>query len=174
VPLEKPYRNPGIPIPEEGRGFQQRGGVHRSHTEPPWREYVEQVSRVVAFPAPLGFSDGARSTKRGRCNRASPSFPCRYDGSGLGNCMVSSRIVAMPENLDWKQAYMAAIRERDLERLSSLIEDATVRLAARFQELKAQGLIPGAEVETIHDASYMLEALRSSLSYPDDLTDGNP
>jgi hypothetical protein len=88
--------------------------------------------------------------------------------------MVSSRIVAMPENLDWKQAYMAAIRERDLERLSSLIDDATVRLAARFQELKAQGLIPGAEVETIHDASYVLEALRSSLSYPDDLTDGNP
>lgn len=82
--------------------------------------------------------------------------------------------MAMPEHLDWKRAYMAAILERNRERISSLIDDAMASLAVRFHELKTQGSDPSDEVEAIHDAFYMLDALRSSLSYREDLTKGDP
>lgn len=82
--------------------------------------------------------------------------------------MVSSRITAMPENLEWKRAYLAAILEKDRQRILSLIEDVGVRLAARSRELKTQGLFRCEEAEAIHDASYMLEALRRSLLSRDD------
>jgi hypothetical protein len=82
--------------------------------------------------------------------------------------MASSSIMAMEENLEWKRAYMAAILEKDRERISSLIDDAKLRLTARFHQLKGQGLVPCEEAEAMHDASYMLDALRSSLSYRED------
>jgi len=86
--------------------------------------------------------------------------------------LASSRIMAMPEHLEWKRAYMAAILEKDRHRILPLIDDARARLAARFHELKKKGLVPCDEVEAIHDAFYMLDALRSSLAYRDDLTKG--
>jgi len=79
-----------------------------------------------------------------------------------------SRIFPMPENLDWKQAYMAAILEKDRERTLGLIRDAKAKLAARLLELKANGAVPCDEVEAIHEASYLLEALQGSLSYRDE------
>jgi len=81
---------------------------------------------------------------------------------------MSSYISAVSENLEWKQAYMAAILEKDRTRVVSLIEDAKSKLAARLDEL-----IPEShsydEIEAIQDADYLLQALRSSLSYRSDL-----
>lgn len=80
---------------------------------------------------------------------------------------MSSRISAAPEDLDWKRAYMAAILERDRQRLLGLIHDAQVKLSKRLLELTAaeSGSLPCDETEAIHDAQYMLEALRNSLPY---------
>jgi hypothetical protein len=78
---------------------------------------------------------------------------------------MSSRILGIPQNLDWKQAYMAAILEKDRGRTLELIQNARVELARRMVELKQNGPIPCDETEAIQDACYMLHALESSLSY---------
>jgi len=78
---------------------------------------------------------------------------------------MSSRICVMPDSLGWKQAYMSAILEKDRSRIPGLIADAKERLALRLLELTALGLVRSDEVEAIHDASYILDALHSSLAY---------
>jgi hypothetical protein len=81
---------------------------------------------------------------------------------------MSSYISAVSENLEWKQAYMAAILEKDRTRVVSLIEDAKSKLAARLDELISESHSYD-EIEAIQDADYLLQALRSSLSYRSDL-----
>lgn len=85
---------------------------------------------------------------------------------------MSSRISFAPENLDWKKAYLAAVLERDRALLPALIEDANKRLCERLRELKILGSVPCEETEAIHDALYMLQALRSSLLYREDASGG--
>ena len=76
---------------------------------------------------------------------------------------MSSRIFSLPENLEWKQAYMAAVLEKDRGRLPPLIQDATQKLSERLHELWGKGPVPSEEVEAIDDALYLLQALLSSL-----------
>lgn len=81
---------------------------------------------------------------------------------------MSTYLYAVPENLEWKQAYMAAILEKDRSRVVGLIQDARSKLATRLDELAAE-LHPYDEIEAIQDADYLLQALHSSLSYRNDL-----
>ena len=81
---------------------------------------------------------------------------------------MSSRIFAVPERHDWKQAYLAAIREKDPVRTLALIHDTREKLALRHRELMAAGAVPSDEAEALHDAYYLLDALLNSLSHRDD------
>jgi hypothetical protein len=81
---------------------------------------------------------------------------------------VSSRIFSVPENLEWKKAYMAAVLEKDRARVSGLIQEANKRLSERRRELWRLGLGPSEELEAIDDAHYLLQALLSSLAYRDE------
>jgi len=81
---------------------------------------------------------------------------------------MSSRIFASPENLDWKKAYLAAVLETDRMQVPLLVEKAREKLTQRLREIWAIGALPCDEVEAIHDALYLLEALLSSLSYRHD------
>jgi hypothetical protein len=81
---------------------------------------------------------------------------------------MSAHISALPDNLGWKQAYLAAILEKDRTRVVSLIQDARSKLATRLDELAAESH-PYDEIEAIQDAEYLLQALQSSLSYRNDL-----
>lgn len=78
---------------------------------------------------------------------------------------MSSRIASLADNLDWKKAYMAAILEKDRKRVPELIHDARAKLSDRLRELWAMGAVPSDEIEAIHDALYLLQALLSSLPY---------
>lgn len=78
---------------------------------------------------------------------------------------MSSRISSMPETLDWKKAYLAAILEKDRDRLPGLVQIATHQLSVRLRELRAAGSLPCEEIEAIHDAFYLLQALQSSMAY---------
>jgi hypothetical protein len=80
---------------------------------------------------------------------------------------MSSRIFTLPETLDWKQAYMAAIFEKDRTCVSELIEQAREKLSYRLRELTGTGPLPSDEVNGIHDAFYLLQALQSSLLHRD-------
>ena len=82
---------------------------------------------------------------------------------------MASRISAVPEDRDWKQAYMAAILEKDRSRVNGRIHTARKKLETRLHELEV-GLVPCDEIDAIHDAFYLLQALQSSLSYRDDLS----
>ena len=81
---------------------------------------------------------------------------------------MSTYISAVPENLEWKQAYMAAVLEKDRTRVVDLIQDARSKLATRLEELAAESYSHD-EIEAIQDADYVLQALQSSLSYRNDL-----
>jgi hypothetical protein len=81
---------------------------------------------------------------------------------------MSSRIFLAPNNPDWKQAYMAAILEKDYGQIPGLIHKAREKLSERLRELLAGGSVPCDEAEAIHDALYMLQALLRSLSYRDE------
>lgn len=81
---------------------------------------------------------------------------------------MTSRISLMPDNLDWKQAYLAAVLETDPVAILGLIKKAREKLNARLHELCAEGSGVCDEVEAIHDATYMLFALQNSLSHRDD------
>ena len=81
---------------------------------------------------------------------------------------MSSRIFATPENLEWKKAYLAAVLERDRTQVPELVQQAREKLSNRMRELWATGSVPSDEVEAIHDALYLLDALLSSLSYRHD------
>ena len=74
---------------------------------------------------------------------------------------MSSRIFAISENLDWKQAYRAAILETDRTRILGLIEDARAKLATRLLELKTSGVVLYDEVETIDDALFCYRLWRA-------------
>lgn len=78
---------------------------------------------------------------------------------------MSSRISTASEELDWKKAYMAAILETDRQRLHELIRNAQEMLSNRLHQLTTAGSVPCDEEEAIHDAFYMLEALRNSIPY---------
>lgn len=78
---------------------------------------------------------------------------------------MSSRIFSAPESLDWKKAYMAAVLEKDRTRLPELVREARELLSERLRQLWTTGPVPSEEIEAIHDALYLLQALLSSLSY---------
>jgi len=79
-----------------------------------------------------------------------------------------SQICHAPENLEWKQAYLAAVLEKNRTRIVGLIHDARMKLSVRLCELEAEPYSHD-EIEAIEDADYLLQALRSSLSYRNDL-----
>jgi hypothetical protein len=81
---------------------------------------------------------------------------------------MSTHISAVTENLEWKQAYMAAVLEKDRTRVVGLIQDARSKFAIRLDELAAESYSHD-EIESIQDADYLLQALQSSLSYRNDL-----
>jgi len=81
---------------------------------------------------------------------------------------MSTQIFTVPESLQWKQAYLAAILEKDRTRVVDLIQDARSKFASRLDELAADSHSYD-EVEAIQDAEYLLQALQSSLSYRNDL-----
>lgn len=81
---------------------------------------------------------------------------------------MSTYISAVPENLEWKQAYMAAVLEKDRTRVVGLIHDARSKFATRLDESAAESYSHD-EIEAIQDADYVLQALQSSLSYRNDL-----
>ena len=73
----------------------------------------------------------------------------------------------VPESLEWKQAYLAAVLEKDRTRIVGLIHDARSKLSAGLVELAIRDSHD--EVEAIEDVEYLLQALQSSLSYRNDL-----
>jgi hypothetical protein len=77
-------------------------------------------------------------------------------------------IFGVPETLEWKQAYIAAIQEKDRTRVANLIQNARSKFATRLDELAAESHSYD-EVEAVQDADYLLQALQSSLSYRTDL-----
>jgi hypothetical protein len=81
---------------------------------------------------------------------------------------MSTHFSSGPETLEWKQAYLAAVLEKDRTRIVGLIHNARAKLSARLLELETQSY-PQDEIEAIEDADYLLEALRSSLAYRSDL-----
>ncbi len=81
---------------------------------------------------------------------------------------MSSRIFSIPDTLDWKQAYMAAILEKDRGRIVPLIHQAREKLTLCLRELTATAPHKSEEIEAIHDALYLLQALQSSLAYRDE------
>ena len=81
---------------------------------------------------------------------------------------MSTHISAVPESVAWKQAYLTAILEKDRTRIIALIQDARSKLSNRLLELAGDAFCYD-EVEAIHDADYLLQALQSSLSYRTDL-----
>lgn len=81
---------------------------------------------------------------------------------------MTSRISLMPDNLDWKQAYLAAVLEANPVSILVLIHKAREKLGTRLHELYADGSGVCDEVEAIHDAAYMLFALQCSLLHRDD------
>ena len=81
---------------------------------------------------------------------------------------MSTRIAAFPENLEWKQTYMAAVLERGRTRVVTLIYDARKKLSNRLHERQTTPSWCD-ENKAIHDADYLLQALHNSLSYRDDL-----
>ena len=81
---------------------------------------------------------------------------------------MSTHISAVPENIEWKQAYLAAVLEKDRTRVVGLIQDAKSKFATRLDELAAESYSHD-EIEAIQDADYLLQALQSSLSYRNDL-----
>lgn len=78
-------------------------------------------------------------------------------------------ISAIPDDLDWKEAYLAAVLEKDPVRIGRLIEAAREKMVSRQCELIRDGLSWSDEAEAIHDAHYMLQALQSSLIYRDEM-----
>ena len=87
---------------------------------------------------------------------------------------MSTRISSASENLEWKKAYLAAVCEKDRSRIPGLIQHARELLAVRLRELWLPGSVPHEEIEAVHDALYMLEALLNSLSYRDDTGETEP
>ena len=81
---------------------------------------------------------------------------------------MSTHISIVPESVAWKQAYLAAILEKDRNRVVGLIADARLQLSNRLVELAGHSFTYD-EIEAIHDADYLLQALQSSLSYRTDL-----
>jgi len=82
---------------------------------------------------------------------------------------MASRISAVSDNSEWKQAYLAAVLEKNRSTVLGLIETAKRKLQSRHFELMAGGLVPCDEEEAIHDAYYLLKALESSLPFRQDL-----
>jgi hypothetical protein len=51
---------------------------------------------------------------------------------------MSTHISVVPEGLEWKQAYLAAVLEKDRTRVVGLIHDARSKFATRSDELAAE------------------------------------
>ena len=120
---------------------------------------------LVNFPPICDFNHRFSS----RPNLESAHSPGWYPSkSSFGvNPHVNPHLSA-PEGLEWKEAYLAAVLEKDRTRIVGLIEDARSKLSARLAELDAQSY-PHDEIEAIQDADYLLQALQSSLAYRNDL-----
>lgn len=84
---------------------------------------------------------------------------------------MSSRISFVSESVDWKKAYMAAVLEKDHGQVPRLIQEARDSLSERLRELRSSAPVPNEEVEAIHDAYYLLEALLSSLPYREEIAE---
>ena len=86
---------------------------------------------------------------------------------------MSSPILPLPESLSWKQAYMTAILEKDRTRIRTRIEEAREKISSRLREITLGGggrfskHEHAEEIDAIHEAFYLLEALQSSLAYRD-------
>ncbi len=115
------------------------------------------LNHMTSLRVPLGWISNRRKTGERR-----PELR-----KVVGESM-SSRVFTMPDSLDWKQAYMAAILEKDTSRIVTLIENAKAKLLTRLHELKLNNSVLCDEIEAIHDATYLLEALRTSLQYRSD------
>jgi len=48
---------------------------------------------------------------------------------------MSTHFSRVPESLEWQQAYLAAVLEKDRTRIVDLIHDARSKLSARLVEL---------------------------------------
>jgi len=83
---------------------------------------------------------------------------------------MSARLFPIPERMEWQQAFLAAVLEKDRARVPILIQDARTKLVVRLDEIASQSFSHD-EVEAIHDADYLLQGLQSSLSYRNDLED---
>ena len=81
---------------------------------------------------------------------------------------MASRISLVPDSEEWKQAYMAAILEKDRTLVADLIAEAKEKLATRQYALKTEGRLQCDEAEAIDDAYYLLQALQNSLPYRSD------
>lgn len=65
---------------------------------------------------------------------------------------MASCISLVPDSQEWKQAYMAAILEKDRTLVADLIAEAKEKLASRQDALKTEGRFPCDEAEAIDDA----------------------
>ena len=81
---------------------------------------------------------------------------------------MSTYFSGVPETLEWKQAYLAAVLEKDRTRILGLIHEAKAKLSARLVELRALTYSHD-EIEAIQDAEYVLQAVKSRLLYGNDL-----
>jgi hypothetical protein len=82
---------------------------------------------------------------------------------------MSSRIFTVPDTVDWKQAYTAAVLEKDYVSMIRRIELAREKITLRLEELACLESPVCDELEAIHDALYLLQGLQSSLLYRNDL-----
>lgn len=82
---------------------------------------------------------------------------------------MSSRIFSVPESLAWKQAYLAAVLEKDRAQVPGLVQKAKDKLSQRLRDLLTLHYVPCEESEAIDDAQYLLDALLSSLPYRHDI-----
>ena len=75
---------------------------------------------------------------------------------------MSSRIPMMPDTLEWKRAYVAAIIETDRTRFAKLTDTARLELLKRERALFCGGPSVREELDAINDAIYLLQVLQAS------------
>ena len=77
---------------------------------------------------------------------------------------MSSHIFTVPDSVDCKKAYTAAILEKDKASVVRLIEQARQKLSCRLQELTLTAWPICGEIEAIHDAFYLLKGCKAVCS----------
>jgi hypothetical protein len=71
--------------------------------------------------------------------------------------------VQSPRSADWKNLYVAALREGDVDRIPGLITDAEHAIISRARELFGSADDNIQEEEALDDALYALHALKSCI-----------